>query len=116
MEVFVFLKMGGNIERVTVVPIDMKSDKEALKIFHDVDVSKCDCYSEEDKQKLLNVVETGFKSFDAFNDIVRFLFTERVEKIMAPKNLLRSSRRATIFKIDPTTATNQDSFNEESKQ
>ena len=47
-------------------------------MFNSVDVSKCSCFKETDRLKLLGIVEHGFGDFDAFNTIVRHVFNERM--------------------------------------
>ena len=73
MEVFVFLKMGGSIRRITIIPIELKDEKIARSKFEEVDVSKCKCYLEKDRQKLLGIVEKGFGSYEAFNKAFNLL-------------------------------------------
>ena len=38
------------------------------------------CYKEDERQHLLGVVETGFGSLDTFDELVRSLFAESLEK------------------------------------
>ena len=79
MEVFIFLKMGGSIQRITIVPIDVADSTEARKLFADADVSKCKCFLEEDRQRLLGIVERGFGDFDTFNQMIRQMFQSRFD-------------------------------------
>ena len=84
MEVFVFLKMGGSLQRVTILRIeagdedDHRHDYDELDMFDKVDVRKCACSLETDRQRLLGIIEHGFGEFDDFNDIVQQVFKERV--------------------------------------
>ena len=84
MEVFVFLKMGGDIHRITILRIDAGDEDEkheeyeANDLFDKVDVSKCECFLEKDRQRLMGIIEQGFGEFDDFNDIVQQVFKERV--------------------------------------
>ena len=56
----------------------MCCQEDAKKKFEQVDVSTSKCFKEEDRQKLLGVVEQGFGSFFEFNEIIRNVFSERV--------------------------------------
>ena len=58
-----FLKMGGSIERITILPIDVAEDQDAQRMFEHVDVSTSRCHLESDRQMLLGVVEQGNKKF-----------------------------------------------------
>eukprot|EP00400_MALV-I_sp_L67-5_P000593 gene593-1012_t len=80
IEVFVFLRMGGDLERMTVLPIEINDIEEAQKMFATVDASICKCHLESDRQKLLAVVEQGFGNFEEFNNILRHVFRKRVSR------------------------------------
>ena len=54
-----FLKMGGDINRVVVLPVDMDSEQAAKEQFKTIDASQSRCYLEADRQRLLAVVEKG---------------------------------------------------------
>ena len=99
MEVFVFLKMGGSIQRITIIPIDLKDEQTAKAKFEEVDVSKCQCYLDKDRQKLLGIVEKGFGSYEAFNKAFRHVFEQRMSTIITQKNIV-SSRRVSIYRVD----------------
>ena len=101
MEVFVFLKMGGSVQRITIIPIELKDEKTAKAKFEEVDVSKCKCYLEKDRQKLLGIVEKGFGSYEAFNKAFRHVFDQRMSTIITQKNIV-SSRRVSIYRVDET--------------
>ena len=57
--VFVFLKMGGSIDRITVLPIDVQENHQLSDMFDDVDVSACKCFKEADRHRLLGIIEHG---------------------------------------------------------
>eukprot|EP00520_Triparma_pacifica_P001181 CAMPEP_0118637044 /NCGR_PEP_ID=MMETSP0785-20121206/2946_1 /TAXON_ID=91992 /ORGANISM="Bolidomonas pacifica, Strain CCMP 1866" /LENGTH=528 /DNA_ID=CAMNT_0006528211 /DNA_START=94 /DNA_END=1676 /DNA_ORIENTATION=+ len=77
MEVFVFLRMGGSLDRIQVLPVGM-SVAEAKSTFSNVDVSQSTCYKENDRQKLMAIIETGFGDFYEFNELLRHVFVQRV--------------------------------------
>eukprot|EP00400_MALV-I_sp_L67-5_P000594 gene594-1013_t len=82
IEVFVFIRMGGDLSRITVLPIDMANESEAHKMFETVDAKECKCFLESDRQRLLGVVEQGFGNFHQFNDILRHVFTKRMSTVV----------------------------------
>ena len=89
MEVFVFLKMGGSTDRITILPIGM-SEEEARRRFSELDVEGCGCFKESDKQKLFAIIEQGFGNFASFNQAVRRVFSERLQSL--PSAVLSSCR------------------------
>eukprot|EP00400_MALV-I_sp_L67-5_P000596 gene596-1015_t len=78
IEVFVFLRMGGDLDRLVVLPIEQESEEDAQSRFESVDASHCKCALESDRQKLLGVVEQGFGNFNEFNTILRHVFRKRL--------------------------------------
>jgi len=81
LEIFVFLRMGGTLDRVVVVPINMDSEAEAKGMLDIVDVAKGKCYLESDQQRLLGIIESGFGSFDAFNEVIRTVFHQGLSQL-----------------------------------
>ena len=75
MELFVYLRMGGRREDVTVRLLgDTEAVRELLARF---DAGKARCYLDKDREKLLAVIEAGFGTFAPFNRIVRGIFAEK---------------------------------------
>ena len=95
--------MGGSIDRMTLVPIDVEEEQDLATLFNDVDVSTSECYKDEDKQRLLGIVQTGFGNFDQFNTIVRDVFHQRVLACVAGGFLasVRKNSQPSI-KVHPT--------------
>ena len=101
MEIYTFLRMGGTVERIHVLPAEeaaSATDLEApplkvsapegtasqdaalrtvLRRFEEFDVEEAECTVVRDKEHLLGVIEQGFGSFDNFNELVRRTFVER---------------------------------------
>ena len=77
VELFTFLRMGGEPELIRVIEIAGKNEdvnvRGALNRF---DAATAKCYREGDRQRLLAVVEAGFGDFDGFNRIVRGIFVD----------------------------------------
>merc|ERR1712150_168276 len=107
MEVFVFLKMGGSTQRVTILPIGMDDENEAMDIFDNVDVSKCKCHLEQDRQRLLNIVKQGFASFEDFNETVRCLCNERLTQSITIK---QKTNRFPLHRMRETKVTQRASL------
>lgn len=78
LELFTYVHMGGNIEDIELVPVlrqrheieDMESIHEAFEHF---DVDNCQCYSVNDKERLLRIIEAALGSLDDFNRVVKEL-------------------------------------------
>ena len=75
VELFTFLRMGGEPERIRVMELGGKNEdvRVALNRF---DAAHAKCYREGDRQRLLAVVEAGFGDFAGFNKIVRGIFVD----------------------------------------
>ena len=73
MELFIFLEMGGNAEDISLVMLPSEeSGRAALKArFSAFDCASAKCYSTDDTQRLLGIIEAGFGDLDSFNELVR---------------------------------------------
>lgn len=101
MEVFLFLTMGGTVDQITVLPIEpdeknkiassyvskeKKMKEFAQKLFEQVDVGTSKCDTENVRQILLGVIESGFGNFDEFNRIMRQVFkNEKTSQLLSMK-------------------------------
>lgn len=74
MELFVFLQMGGSLERVTALPLPGKDVTNELAAF---DAAQAQCFKVEDRERLLSIIEAAFGNFGTFNAKVRNIFEER---------------------------------------
>jgi hypothetical protein len=74
VELFVFLQMGGEREAMVVKPLDA----DAGLSLNQFDSAKAQCFLEEDREKLLAIVEASFGTFGPFNEIVRGYFAEKL--------------------------------------
>ena len=68
VEVYTFLKMGGSVERIDVLPVGDGALQAKLRAF---DAHECKCFKEEDRQRLLGAVEAGFGHCRRFNALVK---------------------------------------------
>jgi len=74
MELFVFLQMGGSLDRVTALTLPGKEVQRELATF---DASKAQCFKAEDRERLLGIIESSFGDFGTFNATVRKIFVKR---------------------------------------
>jgi len=87
VELFCFLKNGGDIDRVTVLPVVEASndtDEAAADATRALQrelgrfrVERARCSQERDTQKLLGCIEAGFGKYESFNQVVRRIFSGR---------------------------------------
>ena len=76
MELFTFIQMGGERERITVREL-VEGARSGLAAF---DAAKAKCFLPKDKQKLLSVIEAGFGDLRPFNRVVRAILKERIDE------------------------------------
>ena len=69
MELFTFLKMGGGSARMKLLPLATAAD------MRDFDVESASCFLDEDRQRLLSVIEVGFGDFSSFNAAIQSMFS-----------------------------------------
>ena len=71
IELFCFLRMGGSVDRVIVLPVGGMSGDAARAQFDKFDVKHAQCAKDEDTQRLLACIEAGFGAHGPFNEMVR---------------------------------------------
>ena len=76
LECYTFLRMGGLLERIELLPLRGLGVDEVRKAFRGFDVSEARCSTDEATQQLLGVVESGFGDVNTFNSLVREIFTD----------------------------------------
>ena len=83
MEIFTFMRMGGAMERIELRLIANPGQNQAAAKMElaaqlaTFDAAKAECFKQEDRQRLLAVIEAGFGNFDDFNRGVREVFKLR---------------------------------------
>jgi len=87
VEIFVFLQMDGERERMVVKPLDVSDEALHRSLAH-FDAGKAECFLAKDRQKLLAVIEASFGTFEPFNRRVRSFFAEELSSAV-------NSRRCT---------------------
>lgn len=110
MEVFTYLQMGGEREKIEVVTIgaDDAARARVKRSFADFKGEKADCFLAEDKQKLLAVIEASFGDFGHFDRIVRGVFghlpvgSSKFKKLKAVTSLVTLSSRSSKKAVAPT--------------
>ena len=92
LECFVFLKMGGEPERIQVYPFSEESDKSVQEVANSAvvvhrlerfDARRATCFKEDERQHLLSVIRAGFGSLDEFNSTMRGLFIDKMQPHLA---------------------------------
>ena len=74
MELFVYVRMGGKRERLVSRLLDDSTDLATRLAKFDAEDARC--YLDNDRQKLLAVIEAAFGTFYLFNGLVRGIFSE----------------------------------------
>ena len=90
MELFTFIQMGGQSERVTVRTTSDAGEliESQLATF---DAMQSTCYKPEEKQRLLGIIEQAFGDFEVFNAAIRSVFAERGFSASSRKDAVRGS-------------------------
>ena len=76
MELFTFLQMGGQSDRVSV-RISGGADALVESQLATFDALQATCFKSEERQRLLGIIEVTFGDFRVFNAAVRSIFAER---------------------------------------
>ena len=85
MEIFTFMRMGGAMDRVSLRLItgpdqnQAAAEKELTAQLATFNAAEAQCFKQEDRQRLLAVIEAGFGNFSDFNKGVRSMFELRRE-------------------------------------
>ena len=78
MELFVFLRMGGQREDIVVKLLgDGNATAQLSASLASFDAGKAACFHDADKQKLWAVIESTFGTFTPFNKLVRATFADQ---------------------------------------
>ena len=78
MEVFIFLRMGGEREAMEVMLLDESADAALASRLAKFDAAKAKCFHDSDKQRLWAVIEASYGTFGPFNKLVRGLIAEKL--------------------------------------
>jgi len=86
MELFIFLRMGGDVERVIIRPVLSPEDLNASQVslenrararFEEFDVRNARCSKAADRQRLLTCIEAGFGAHTPFNEMVKRILSKQ---------------------------------------
>ena len=78
MEIFVFLRMGGDQEENMVVRLLSGTDDVARALLK-FDAGKAETFDPNDRERLWAVIEAAFGTFGPFNKIVRAMFDKKLQ-------------------------------------
>jgi len=81
MEIFTFVHIGRGVDRMRFVPVASAGDAElgtaltqaALQQF---DINDCNCFLQQDKDKMLSIVRAAFNGLHGFNLAVQKIFED----------------------------------------
>ena len=79
MELFTWVKMGGDMHRVTIIPISADNASLAQQ-FREFDVRRAQCFTPEEKDALTKIIADGFGGYHVFNRMMRVVFGQRILK------------------------------------
>ena len=77
MEIFVFVRMGGQATDMVVHLLD--GTEHLATSLTRFDAGKANCFLDRDKQRLIAVIEASFGTFTSFNQLVRRIFKEQLK-------------------------------------
>ena len=78
MEIFVFVRMGGTREEMSVKLLGEAAKLETrLTRF---DAGKAHCFLDDDRQRLWAVIEASFGTFEPFNALVKGIFVAEIRE------------------------------------
>ena len=83
MELFVFVRMGGQRDAIVVQLLD-KSNEALPSSLARFDAARARCFLERDRQLLLAVIDASFGTVRPFNKLVRAIFAEQLERKPKP--------------------------------
>ena len=105
VELFVFLRMGGEKERIRVMELGGVDVRVALNRF---DAANAKCFLVKDQERLLAIVEAGFGSLAPFSALIRSIFIDarathlevKIDKLQATLGTLEAQNQALEAKLD----------------
>ena len=105
VELFVFLRMGGEKERIRVLELGGVDVRVALNRF---DAAHAKCFLVEDQERLLAIVEAGFGSLAPFSALIRGIFRDarathlesKIDRLQASNDQLQTTLSAVEAKLD----------------
>jgi len=79
MEIFVFVRMGGNTKQDMVVRLLSGATDLAPELLK-FDAGKAKTFDPNDRERLWAVIEAAFGTFDPFNKVVRDMFNKKLDR------------------------------------
>ena len=91
MELFVFIRMGGQHDDIAVRLLE--GGDSLVRQLERFDAGKAKCFLNRDRQRLWAVIEASFGTFEPFNDVVRAMFALKIEEAKAARARVKKLRR-----------------------
>ena len=125
MELFTYLRMGGDVQNVEVNMLaspdkDRAEAQQELKAqFARFDAANAKCSSDEDTQRLLGIIEASFGDCRDFNAAAQSLFAERLnerQSVKERRSFFGASRRSRattevqLAELAPVSSDREESF------
>jgi len=81
VELFTFVHIGGNIDRIRFEPVlregyEDEDLESIMRCFDAFDVEQCDCFSENDKDRIVGIIRSAFGDLAGFNKAVQRIFRQ----------------------------------------
>ena len=83
MELFIFVRMGGNRDDIKV---SLLADDDLALALSRFDASQARCFLDGDRHRLLAVIEASFGTTSPFNTVIRGIFNEKLGVVAPPRN------------------------------
>ena len=101
MELFIFVRMGGNRDDIKV---SLLADDDLALALSKFDASQARCFLDGDRHRLLAVIEASFGTTSPFNTVIRGIFDEKLG-VASPRNsMLRRRSSVSSAKVAPHQA------------
>ena len=99
--------MGGSLSRITVKPIgtgmhrgegELRREQTELtrSLLHDFDVANATCFKQEERQKLLGVIEAAIGDFPAFNRLAQETFAQRLDFDLSETSMAATAKNKNV--------------------
>ncbi|GMH91942.1 hypothetical protein TrVE_jg867 [Triparma verrucosa] len=79
IELFIFIEMGKDVKDIELRKLDVEWKKGIGKMRHEIltfDAGSCDCYSKDDKARMMTLIEAGCGSVVDFSEKVKALLLD----------------------------------------
>ena len=105
MELFIFVRMGGNRDDIKVSLLaDNNLGINVYLMLSRFDASQARCFLDGDRHRLLAVIEASFGTTSPFNTVIRGIFNEKLGVVSPRNSMLRRRSSVSSAKVAPHQA------------